>query len=91
MVVVVAAAGAMAVVPTWQLAQAVDDLQSPLLQRQPVLAHHQGEHDERHKLAGVGLRGKQRVYTFHSRTLLHYLSHMHVSHTHINRVASIKC
>lgn len=50
--------GPEAAVPTWKLAQATDDLQPPLLQRQPVLTHHQGKHDERHKLTGVGLRGK---------------------------------
>lgn len=41
---------------TWKNPEAVNDLQSPLLQGQPVLAHHQGEHDEGHKLAGVRLR-----------------------------------
>lgn len=47
---------ACAFVFTWQSTKAVDDLPSPLLQREPVLAHHQTEHDQGHKLTSVGLR-----------------------------------
>ena len=38
-----------------QLLQTLDDLRPPGLQRDPVLGHHQGEHDEAEDLAGVGL------------------------------------
>lgn len=40
---------------TWQTTKAIDDLLSPLLQREPVLTHHQPKHDQRHKLTSVGL------------------------------------
>ena len=40
-----------------ELRESLDDLRFSWLQRDPVLAHHQGEHDEAEHLAGVGLGG----------------------------------
>ena len=38
-----------------KFAQSLDDLESALAQRRPVLAHDQAEHDQRDELTGVGL------------------------------------
>lgn len=53
-------------VRTWQSPKTIDDLLPPLLQREPVLTHHQPEHDQRHKLTSVGLHRctKQTLHLF---------------------------
>lgn len=51
---------------TWQSTKSINDLLSPLLQREPVLTYHQTKHDQRHKLTSVGLyrRTRQTHYSF---------------------------